>query len=80
MPYSEDKVDEAVLGLLALFAFEETRSWKGFDWDAMARLHERGLIQNPVNTNKSVHLTEEGLKRGREAAARLFDATWGKRK
>lgn len=45
---------DAVLGLLALFAFEQTRSWKGFDFDAMGRLHKLGLISDPVNSYKSV--------------------------
>ena len=62
--------------LLALFSFEHSRSWKGFNFEAMNRLHARGLIENPVNTNKSVHLTAEGLELGRTLAARLFDASW----
>ena len=36
------------------------RAWKGFDWEAMKRLHDKGLIENPVNRNKSVMLTEAG--------------------
>jgi Mn-dependent DtxR family transcriptional regulator len=38
----------------------------------MNRLHEHGLISNPVNKNKSVWLTAEGLERGRQIADRLF--------
>ena len=39
----------------------------------MNRLHERGWIQNPVNKNKSVNLTEEG----RRQAAALFAKHFG---
>ncbi|HKX80235.1 MAG TPA: DUF6429 family protein [Novosphingobium sp.] len=35
-------------------------AWKGFDWRAMSRLHEKELISNPVRRTKSVYLTEEG--------------------
>ncbi|WP_409936851.1 DUF6429 family protein [Pseudomonas sp. MPDS] len=34
--------------------------------------HEQGLISDPVNRNKSIWLTEEGLERGRQIAERLF--------
>ncbi|MHC5789698.1 DUF6429 family protein [Pseudomonas idahonensis] len=36
------------------------------------RLHEQGFISDPVNTNKSIWLTAQGLKRGRQLADRLF--------
>ncbi|WP_236722016.1 DUF6429 family protein [Pseudomonas frederiksbergensis] len=35
-------------------------------------LHEHGFISNPVNKNKSIWLTAEGLERGRQIADRLF--------
>lgn len=38
----------------------------------MNRLHDQGLISDPVNRNKSVWLTEEGLERGRQIAERMF--------
>jgi len=34
------KIDDAVLALLYLCLHDGTRAWKGFDWDAMNRLHE----------------------------------------
>nr|WP_125026466.1 DUF6429 family protein [Ralstonia solanacearum] len=40
----------------------------GVDWDALNRLHERGLIDDPINKTKSVILTEEGLRESK----RLF--------
>ena len=68
-----DKVDEAVLALLYLGAHNDgARTWKSFDWDAMERLHEKGLISNPVSKAKSVAFSEEGFERSKEAFNRLF--------
>lgn len=68
-----DKVDEAVLALLYLGVHSDgARTWKSFDWDAMERLHEKGLISNPVGKAKSVAFSEEGLKQSKEAFTRLF--------
>jgi len=78
MRYDEAKIDEAVLAVLYLTAWEEhglTRAWKGIDWDVSNRLHERGLIDDPKNRNKSVIFTQEGLALARAAAKRLFSAT-----
>ncbi|WP_255215317.1 DUF6429 family protein, partial [Paraburkholderia youngii] len=35
---------------------------KGFDWDVLNRLYERGFVEDPVNRTKSVIFTEEGLR------------------
>ena len=70
-----DLIDEAVLALMFLTLHGtkcETRAWKGFDWDAMGRLHAKDLIFNPAGKAKSVVLTDEGLKRSEEAFNRLF--------
>ena len=72
------RIDEAVLALLYLGVFERypmggARTWKGFDWPAMARLHENGLISDPMSKAKSVVLTETGLCEGEAAFRRLFD-------
>lgn len=70
-----EKVNEAVLGLLHLNAFEDhgtVRSWKTFDWDTMDRLHERGLIGDPKSKAKSVPLTAEGVAAAEEAFRRRF--------
>lgn len=48
------------------------RSWKGFDFDVMERLHAQGFIDNPVGKTKSVWLAPEGLERGGKIAERLF--------
>jgi hypothetical protein len=51
-----------------------TGAWKGFDWDALDRLYEKGMIDDPRNKAKSVWLTEEGLAE----SERLFKAMFCK--
>jgi len=51
---------------------EGSRAWKSFDWDALARLHEKGLISDPVGKAKSVVFTEEGLRESERLLVRLF--------
>jgi hypothetical protein len=72
--YDKDKVDEMVLALMYLTLHDEYRAWKGFDWDALNRLFEKGMIYNPVGKAKSVMLTDAGLARS-EA---LFKQHFGK--
>jgi hypothetical protein len=75
MEYDTDRIDDAVLALLHLTSFEShgaQRAWKSHDWDALGRLHQRGLIANPVGKAKSVVLTEEGAARAQELFRRLF--------
>ncbi len=72
MEIDRDKIDEAVLALLWLTLHDERRAWKGFDWDALERLHARGLIADPVNKAKSVVLTDEGLRQSEELFRSLF--------
>ena len=54
-----------------------SRAWKGFDWDALGRLHAKDLIFHPVGKTKSVSLTDEGLKQCKEAFYRLFSGRTG---
>jgi hypothetical protein len=75
MELDEEKIDDAVLGLLRLTLHDERRAWKGFDWDALDRLHRKGLIGDPVGKAKSVVLTDEGLAR----SAALLEALFAKR-
>lgn len=72
MDYDDKLIEEAVLALLAAFSSDDGNAWKGFDFEVMNRLHEQGLISNPVNRNKSIWLTAEGLERGRQLADKLF--------
>jgi len=74
MNYDKDKVDDAVLALLFLTIHDNHgRAWKGHDWGALGRLHEKGMILDPVGKAKSVVLTEEGEKRCEE----LFRSHFG---
>jgi hypothetical protein len=75
MEYDEEKVDAMVLALLFLTLHDGYRAWKGHDWDAMDRLHKKGMIANPVGKAKSVVLTEEGLQRSRELFRKHFAKT-----
>jgi hypothetical protein len=77
MDYDRDKVDEMVLALLWLTLGGDGRSWKGHDWDAMERLHERGYISDPKSKAKSVVMSEEGERRARELFARHFGGKVG---
>lgn len=72
MEIDRDKIDEAVLALMWLTLHDERRAWKGFDWDALKRLHARGLIADPVSKAKSVVLTDEGLRQSEELFRALF--------
>jgi hypothetical protein len=48
------------------------RAWKGFDWDTLNRLHEKGYISNPVGRAKSVAMSEEGFLKTKELFERHF--------
>lgn len=72
MEIDTDKIDDAVLALLYLTLHDDWRAWKGFDWDALNRLHAQGYIENPRNRNKSVEFTEEGLARSELLFGELF--------
>ena len=63
-----DKIDDAVLALLLLGLHDECRAWKGHNWDALDRLHQKGHISNPASKAKSVVFTDKG----RREAERLF--------
>ena len=72
MEIDTEKIDDAVLALLWLTLHDENRAWKGFDWESLRRLHEKGLIENPVSKTKSVVLSDEGLKRAKTLFQTLF--------
>ena len=72
MSLVEDRIDDAVLALLYLGLHQGYRAWKGFDWDAMNRLYEKGIIDNPRSKAKSVVFTEEDLRRSKELFEAMF--------
>lgn len=72
MEIDEDKIDDAALALMYLTLHDHCRAWKQVDWDITNRLHEKGLIDNPISKAKSVVLTEEGLKQAEFLFEKLF--------
>ena len=72
MEADEDRVDDAVLALLYLTLDRDGRAWKGFDWSVMNRLHDKGMIHNPVGKAKSVLLTEKGVAESERLFRELF--------
>ena len=72
MEIDTDRIDDAVLALLYLGLHDGSRVWKSFDWDAMGRLHVKGLISNPASKAKSVVLSEEGLRRSEVLFREMF--------
>ncbi len=76
MDYDPNKVDEMVLALLWLTAFDEdefgARAWKSQDWDALDRLHAAGYISNPKSKAKSVELSPEGVTGAGSVQASFF--------
>ena len=67
----EDKIDDAILALLRLGLHAENRAWKGFDWESMERLHDKGLISDPVGKARSVWFTDEGLEKSEQLLQKL---------
>jgi len=72
MTLDTDRIDRAVLALLYLGLHDLDRAWKGFDWEAMNRLHQKGLISDPRGKAKSVVFTDEGLIEARQLLEELF--------
>jgi hypothetical protein len=72
MTLDTDKIDRAILALLYLGLHDVDRVWKGFDWDAMNRLHEDGFISDPQGKAKSVAFTERGLIEAQRLLQELF--------
>ncbi len=58
----EQRIVECALAILGLTLHDEDRVWKNIDWGILDEMHRLGWISDPVNKNKSVSLTEEGLK------------------
>ncbi len=73
MAINKDKLDDTALALLYLTLHDGYRAWKGFDWDVLGRLHEKGMIDNPVGKVKSVAFTDEGLERAKKLFKEKFE-------
>lgn len=74
MTLDEGKIDHAVLALLYLGLHDGARAWKGFDWEAMNRLHEKGFIADPRGKAKSVAFTEAGLDEAKRLIEQSFSS------
>jgi hypothetical protein len=75
MDIDQEKGEQTVLALLYLTTFKDEfgfRTWKGYDWQVMNLLHEKGYISNPATKAKSVAFTEEGAKKAKELLDKLF--------
>jgi len=62
MELDTDQIDDAVLALLYLGLHDGVRAWKGFDWAATDRLHEKGYISDPRGKTQigCLHRTRAG--------------------
>ncbi len=72
MDIDTKKIDDTVFALLHLTLHDSARAWKGFDWDTLNRLHQKGLISDPVGKARSVVLTEKGLLESEQLFNKLF--------
>ena len=72
MEIDTDRIDEAVLALLYLTLHDGFRAWKGHDWDALDRLHRKGMISDPVGKAMSIVLSETGLAESERLFRVLF--------
>lgn len=60
---NSEKIAEVAIGLMYLTLHGRNlglRAWKGFDWDILDSLHEKGWIGDPKGKARSVIITEEG--------------------
>lgn len=71
--HDTEQIDDAVLALMILGVHDQAgRTWKGFDWAALDRLHAKGHISDPRRKAKSVVLTPEGLERAHTLFETMF--------
>jgi hypothetical protein len=59
-------------GLLCFTLDRNGRAWKGFDWSAMNRLRDKGMIQNPAGKAKWVVLLKR-VSLNHSCSPRQFD-------
>ena len=76
MPLNTEKIDDAALALLYLTLHDGSWAWKSLDWDALGRLHDKGMIDNPASKRKSVAFPEEGLERRRRCLRRCSKSSF----
>ena len=73
MALNHNKLDDTALALLYLTLHNGCRAWKGMDWGVLGRLHDKGMICDPVGKVKSVVFTDEGLERAKTLFEQMFE-------
>jgi hypothetical protein len=73
MALDTDKIDDTALALLYLTLHDGVRAWKGMDWGVLDRLHDKGMIYDPVGKVKSVVFIDEGLERAKALFEAMFE-------
>ncbi|HOV23367.1 MAG TPA: DUF6429 family protein [Candidatus Marinimicrobia bacterium] len=75
MKYDKDEVDNMILALLFLTSSSDqygTKAWKGFDFEALDRLYQKGLISDPKDKSATLSLSEKGAKLSKELFFKYF--------
>jgi len=72
MDFDTKRIDDAVLALLYLTLHDEHRASKGFDQEALGRLHAGGMIDDPAGEAQSLELTPDGLERSKKLFEAMF--------
>ena len=58
-----------------LWDIKDFRAWKNYEWDTIDKLDEEGLVSSK-HGNKSLWLTEDGVKKAREILDKLGIEDW----
>ncbi len=72
---NQEKLAETALANLSLSSFADpmgVRAWEGMDWDLLNMLFEKDWISNPVGKQKSIVMSEEGIKLAEEFLEKHF--------
>lgn len=72
MESDTDKMEDALLALLGALEFDDGRFWKGYDFDMMQSLYDKGYITEPWGRAKSAYLTPEGMEKAKKLAEQMF--------
>jgi len=72
--FDRDKIDAVAMALLYLNVHQPSanRAWKSIQWETLDRLYQKGWIDDPKNSARSVFLTEEGLHQSEQEFWRYF--------
>lgn len=68
-----EQIEDLTLLLLYLQSWKEynsLRAWKGYDFNVLNKLNEKGLVDDK-HGNKSLYITEEGIERAKTIMAKI---------